>query len=63
MLETQPLLQGTYPIIASLWPGLWRVHTHYGNTHINASLDVTRAKGLQARLPRLIFKARQRLYL
>ena len=27
MLETHLLLHGTYPIITSLWPGLWQVHT------------------------------------
>ena len=30
VLETHPLLRGTYPIITSPWPGLWQVHTHYG---------------------------------
>ena len=38
MLQTHPLLQGTYPISTSPWPGLWQVHTHYGIPHINASL-------------------------
>ena len=27
MLETHPLLHGTYPIITLPWPGLWQVHT------------------------------------
>ena len=37
MLETPPLLNGTYLIIASPWPGLWHIHTQYGIPHINAS--------------------------
>ena len=37
LLETHPLLRGTYPIITS--PGQdWQVHTHCGIPHINASL-------------------------
>ena len=38
LLETHPLLRGTYPIITSPWPGLAGSHTHYGIPHINASL-------------------------
>ena len=38
MLETHPLLPGTYPIITSPWPGLWQFQTHYGIPNINASL-------------------------
>ena len=30
MLETHPMLLGTYPIITSPWPGLWQVYTQYG---------------------------------
>ena len=29
MLETHPLLHGTYPFITSPWPGLWQVHKNY----------------------------------
>ena len=41
MLETNPLLHRTSPIITSPWPGLWQVHAHYGIPHINASLRTT----------------------
>ena len=37
MLETHPLLHGTYPIIISPWPGLWRVYTHFGILYMNSS--------------------------
>ena len=41
-VKTHPLLNGTYPILTSPWPGLWQVHTHYGFPHINTSLQVGR---------------------
>ena len=36
MIETHPLLHGTYLIITLPWPELWQVHIHYGIPHISA---------------------------